>query len=153
MYSLYITCTKFSELFSLFPGSYLSRQVGRWTKQYVASETHTIPAMDRLSHWLNSTPLPPGRTTVVHGDFRYILLCIVCVYNCCNTDTNGFSEVSLFQRLKCMQEWYIQYLTWEKARELSSVYVAFFTHHASFTFLLDLYLFMFYLCKSLLNFL
>ena len=35
-----------------------------------------------------------------------------------------------------MQEWYVYtVLDVGKPRELSSVYVAFFTHHASFTFL------------------
>ena len=55
------------------PGNYLSRQVSRWSAQYTASETHTIPAMDSLMKWLNSTQLPPGRTTVVHGDYRHVV--------------------------------------------------------------------------------
>ncbi|XP_067395613.1 acyl-CoA dehydrogenase family member 10 isoform X1 [Emydura macquarii macquarii] len=51
-------------------GNYVQRQVQTWTKQYRATETHTIPAMERLVEWL---PLHlPGnqKTTVVHGDFR-----------------------------------------------------------------------------------
>ncbi|XP_042708386.2 acyl-CoA dehydrogenase family member 10 isoform X4 [Chrysemys picta bellii] len=51
-------------------GNYVQRQVQTWTKQYRATETHAIPAMERLIEWL---PLHlPGnqKTTVVHGDFR-----------------------------------------------------------------------------------
>uniref|UniRef100_A0A8C0IUG8 Acyl-CoA dehydrogenase family member 10 n=1 Tax=Chelonoidis abingdonii TaxID=106734 RepID=A0A8C0IUG8_CHEAB len=51
-------------------GNYVQRQVQTWTKQYRATETHTIPTMERLIEWL---PLHlPGnqKTTVVHGDFR-----------------------------------------------------------------------------------
>ena len=52
------------------PGSYLERQIGRWTKQYQASETQKIEAMDNLIAWLPKN-IPAGdETTVVHGDFR-----------------------------------------------------------------------------------
>ena len=52
------------------PGSYLERQIGRWTKQYLASETQKIEAMDNLIAWLPKH-IPPGdETTVVHGDYR-----------------------------------------------------------------------------------
>jgi aminoglycoside phosphotransferase (APT) family kinase protein len=52
------------------PGNYFERQVGRWTKQYRASETETIEAMDRLIEWLPAN-IPPGdETTIVHGDYR-----------------------------------------------------------------------------------
>lgn len=53
------------------PGNYFERQVGRWTKQYRASETETIPAMERLIEWL-PTNMPPddGRVSLVHGDYR-----------------------------------------------------------------------------------
>jgi len=52
------------------PGNYIARQVDRWTKQYRASETRRIEAMDRLIEWLPKN-IPPGdETTVVHGDFR-----------------------------------------------------------------------------------
>jgi len=51
-------------------GNYFARQIGRWSKQYRASETEPIEAMDRLIDWL-PTHVPPGdETTVVHGDFR-----------------------------------------------------------------------------------
>ena len=52
------------------PGNYFERQVARWTKQYRASETEPIQAMDRLIEWLPAN-IPPGdETTIVHGDFR-----------------------------------------------------------------------------------
>ncbi|MEI7970225.1 MAG: phosphotransferase [Betaproteobacteria bacterium] len=52
------------------PGSYLARQIGRWTKQYRASETERIEAMENLIAWLPDH-IPPGdETTLVHGDYR-----------------------------------------------------------------------------------
>ncbi len=52
------------------PGNYFARQIGRWSKQYVASETESIPAMDRLMEWLPEN-IPEGdETTLVHGDYR-----------------------------------------------------------------------------------
>jgi aminoglycoside phosphotransferase (APT) family kinase protein len=51
-------------------GNYFERQIGRWSRQYRASETEAIEAMDRLIEWLPAH-IPPGEeTTVVHGDFR-----------------------------------------------------------------------------------
>jgi aminoglycoside phosphotransferase (APT) family kinase protein len=52
-------------------GGYVARQVSRWTKQYRASETRRIAAMDALIDWLPQN-LPPGEEEVrlVHGDFR-----------------------------------------------------------------------------------
>lgn len=52
------------------PGNYFARQVGRWTKQYAASETHKIPDMDRLIAFLPDSLPPEGPARVVHGDFR-----------------------------------------------------------------------------------
>ncbi|MGQ2991661.1 MAG: phosphotransferase family protein [Brevundimonas sp.] len=52
------------------PGNYFARQVGRWTKQYHASETHKIPDMDRLIAFLPDSLPPEGPARVVHGDFR-----------------------------------------------------------------------------------
>ncbi|MEO1494920.1 MAG: phosphotransferase family protein [Pseudomonadota bacterium] len=53
------------------PGSYFERQVGRWSKQYRASETEVIADMDALIAWLEAN-MPPddGITTLVHGDYR-----------------------------------------------------------------------------------
>lgn len=52
------------------PGNYFARQVGRWTKQYRASEIEPIPAMDRLIEFLPGALPPEGPARVVHGDFR-----------------------------------------------------------------------------------
>ncbi|HEY8335927.1 MAG TPA: phosphotransferase family protein [Tardiphaga sp.] len=52
------------------PGNYFARQVDRWTKQYRASETQTIPEMDRLIEWLPTTVPAQERVSVVHGDYR-----------------------------------------------------------------------------------
>jgi len=52
------------------PGNYFERQIGRWSKQYQASITQPIEAMDRLIEWL-PRHIPPGDdTSIVHGDFR-----------------------------------------------------------------------------------
>ncbi|HEX7560088.1 MAG TPA: phosphotransferase family protein, partial [Usitatibacter sp.] len=52
------------------PGNYFARQVDRWSRQYKASETEKIEAMDRLMEWLPSN-IPAGdETTIVHGDYR-----------------------------------------------------------------------------------
>jgi len=51
-------------------GSYIERQVARWTKQYQAAGAERIAAMDRLIEWLPSH-IPDGdETRIVHGDYR-----------------------------------------------------------------------------------
>ena len=52
------------------PQAYVSRQIARWSTQYAASRTDTIPQMDQLAAWLPHVlpPEPPAR--LVHGDFR-----------------------------------------------------------------------------------
>lgn len=53
------------------PGNYFERQLGRWSKQYRASETDPIPAMDRLMAMLaEQLPEDDGQRTLVHGDYR-----------------------------------------------------------------------------------
>ncbi len=56
------------------PGNYFERQIGRWSKQYLASVTQPIAEMDRLIEWL-PTHIPAsarddGLTAIVHGDYR-----------------------------------------------------------------------------------
>ena len=56
------------------PGNYVERQLSRWSKQYVASITQSIPEMDRLMAWLPAN-LPDSardasKTSIVHGDYR-----------------------------------------------------------------------------------
>ena len=52
------------------PGNYIARQVSRWTKQYIASETINIPAMNNLMEWLPDNIPDEDETTIVHGDYR-----------------------------------------------------------------------------------
>jgi aminoglycoside phosphotransferase (APT) family kinase protein len=55
------------------PGNYFDRQIGRWSKQYVASVTQPIPEMDRLIEWLPANIPASAKsdlTSIVHGDFR-----------------------------------------------------------------------------------
>lgn len=52
------------------PGNYMARQVGKWTKQYLASKTDAIESMDRLIQWLPLNIPDDDSTTIVHGDFR-----------------------------------------------------------------------------------
>ncbi len=56
------------------PGNYFERQIGRWSKQYLASQTQPIVEMDRLIEWLPAH-LPPSardasQAAIVHGDYR-----------------------------------------------------------------------------------
>jgi aminoglycoside phosphotransferase (APT) family kinase protein len=56
------------------PGNYFERQIGRWSRQYLASVTEPIPEMDRLIDWLPAH-MPAGarddsHVAVVHGDYR-----------------------------------------------------------------------------------
>lgn len=50
--------------------NYVARQVDRWSKQYRASETDKIDAMERLIEWLPTHIPPAGKPTLVHGDYR-----------------------------------------------------------------------------------
>ncbi len=56
------------------PGNYFERQIGRWTKQYLASITQPIEAMDRLIEWLPAhipaSARDDAQVSIVHGDFR-----------------------------------------------------------------------------------
>ncbi len=53
------------------PGNYFKRQIGRWSKQYMASETKTIKAMNQLMDWLpENLPADDGKISLIHGDYR-----------------------------------------------------------------------------------
>jgi len=52
------------------PGNYIARQVERWTRQYRASETERIEAMENLIAWLPQHVPSGDETAVVHGDYR-----------------------------------------------------------------------------------
>ena len=52
------------------PGNYVARQVARWSKQYRASETDNIDAMNNLIEWLPENIPDDDETSIVHGDYR-----------------------------------------------------------------------------------
>ena len=56
------------------PGNYFERQIGRWSKQYVASITQPIAEMDQLMAWLPAhipaDARDEARVSIVHGDYR-----------------------------------------------------------------------------------
>ena len=52
------------------PQNYLVRQIERWTRQYRATETERIDAMERLIEWLPAHRPEGDETALVHGDFR-----------------------------------------------------------------------------------
>jgi aminoglycoside phosphotransferase (APT) family kinase protein len=53
------------------PGNYFERQIGRWSKQYVASRTQDIPEMERLMEWLSRAIPPSEDTRLIHGDYSF----------------------------------------------------------------------------------
>jgi aminoglycoside phosphotransferase (APT) family kinase protein len=52
------------------PENYFARQIARWSKQYEASRTEDVPAMDHLVHRLGEHAPPSDEAAIVHGDFR-----------------------------------------------------------------------------------
>ncbi len=56
------------------PGNYFERQIARWSRQYQASVTEPIDAMDRLIEWLPAhipqSAKDASQTSIVHGDYR-----------------------------------------------------------------------------------
>jgi len=56
------------------PGNYFERQIGRWSKQFLASVTEPIDEMHKLIDWLPAhlpaTALDNSQVSVVHGDYR-----------------------------------------------------------------------------------
>ncbi len=52
------------------PDAYVARQVKRWTKQYLASQTSDIAAMNTLIEWLPANIPDDEATALVHGDYR-----------------------------------------------------------------------------------
>ncbi len=53
------------------PGNYFERQIGRWSKQYLAAETEKIKEMNALIDWLPSAIPEDDAVSIVHGDFRF----------------------------------------------------------------------------------
>ncbi|MGI9326939.1 MAG: phosphotransferase [Pseudomonadales bacterium] len=52
------------------PGNYYERQIGRWSKQYQASKTEQLDAMDVLMDWLPKNLPGDSSAVIVHGDYR-----------------------------------------------------------------------------------
>ena len=52
------------------PGNYFSRQIGRWSKQYVAAKTEEIASMEKLMQYLPENVPEDDTSCIVHGDFR-----------------------------------------------------------------------------------
>jgi aminoglycoside phosphotransferase (APT) family kinase protein len=52
------------------PGNYFARQISRWSKQYVASETESIESMNKLMEWLPNNIPDEDSNSIVHGDYR-----------------------------------------------------------------------------------
>ena len=53
------------------PEGYVERQVARWSKQYLASKTDDLPAMDKLMAWLPEHLPAQDETAIAHGDYRF----------------------------------------------------------------------------------
>jgi len=51
------------------PGNYVGRQVSRWSKQYIDSETENIESMNNLIKWLPENLPTEKQTSIVHGDY------------------------------------------------------------------------------------
>src|SRR5690625_1744864 len=51
-------------------GQYVARQVSRWSKQYEAAKTDSIPEMDALMRYLPANLPDRDETTHAHGDYR-----------------------------------------------------------------------------------
>ncbi|MEO6255648.1 MAG: phosphotransferase family protein [Sphingomicrobium sp.] len=52
------------------PGTYVERQVARWTRQYRGSQTDQLDDMEQLIAWLPQTLPEQSRSAIVHGDYR-----------------------------------------------------------------------------------
>src|SRR3954451_22020922 len=52
------------------PGSYLERQVRRFSQLWEINKTRDLPRVDQVGAWLAATFPEPLRPTVVHGDYR-----------------------------------------------------------------------------------
>lgn len=52
------------------PERFIERQLARWSRQYAATRTDDLPAMERLREWLEAHLPQDEQTTIVHGDYR-----------------------------------------------------------------------------------
>lgn len=52
------------------PERFVERQLARWSKQYAASRTDAVPAMERLRDWLLAHLPDDELASITHGDYR-----------------------------------------------------------------------------------
>lgn len=52
------------------PEAYVSRQISRWSKQYLASDPEPNPDMEALMAWLPAHVPPEEPAVIAHGDYR-----------------------------------------------------------------------------------
>lgn len=52
------------------PTNYVARQVSRWSRQYLASQTEDLITMNKLVEWLPDHLPAEGPARLIHGDFR-----------------------------------------------------------------------------------
>jgi aminoglycoside phosphotransferase (APT) family kinase protein len=52
------------------PDAYFARQIGRWTKQYLASDPEPNADMEALIAWLPAQSPPDEPAVIAHGDYR-----------------------------------------------------------------------------------
>ena len=52
------------------PHGYLDRQLSTWRRQLGASRSRPLPELEALEAQLSTAVPPPGRTGIVHGDYR-----------------------------------------------------------------------------------
>jgi len=52
------------------PDGYVARQIARWSRQYQASRTEPLAAMDRLIEWLPAHLPADDAAAIAHGDYR-----------------------------------------------------------------------------------
>lgn len=52
------------------PGSYVARQLSRWTQQYRASVDEKSPAMEEMIPWLEDNLPDQSKESIIHGDYR-----------------------------------------------------------------------------------
>lgn len=51
-------------------GGYASRQIKRWSQQYINAKTEEVSSMDSLIEWLPNNVPADDSTTIAHGDYR-----------------------------------------------------------------------------------
>ena len=54
------------------PGSYASRQLRRWRRQWKASRTRDLPVVDRVADRLEASVPEETEVTIVHGDYHLL---------------------------------------------------------------------------------